>query len=101
MLSALLVDGTLTSRARRSTSEIERHSARWKRRGCDCGSDTVQPVGLLPAPRSPPRPPPPVPVRAAVLIICEVVNDKDVCIRMSRLSVDFHRRFVANVSHGF
>lgn len=39
--------------------------------------------------------------RAAVLIICEAGKEKDVCICMSRLSVDFHRRFVANVSHGY
>lgn len=39
--------------------------------------------------------------RRSVLIICEAVNEKDVCICMSRLSVDFHRRFVANVSHGY
>lgn len=38
---------------------------------------------------------------AAVLIICEAVNEKDVCICMSRLSVDFHRRFIVNVSHGY
>lgn len=39
--------------------------------------------------------------RAVVLITCEVVNEKDVCICTSRLSVDFQRRFVANVSHGY
>lgn len=36
-----------------------------------------------------------------VLIICEAATEKDTCIFTSRLSVDFHRRIVANVSHGY
>lgn len=39
--------------------------------------------------------------RRCVDKICVAVNEKDVCICTSRLSVDFHRRFVANVSHGY
>ncbi|KAG6455768.1 hypothetical protein O3G_MSEX009393 [Manduca sexta] len=35
-----------------------------------------------------------------VLIICKAANEKDMSISTSRLSVDFHRRFEANVSHG-
>lgn len=71
--------------------------------GCDWSSDSV---ALSPAPRSRRRcrRDPTICVvsrRAAVLIICVAVNEKDVCICTSRLSVDFHRRFVANVSHGY
>ncbi|KPI93796.1 hypothetical protein RR46_12961 [Papilio xuthus] len=48
---------------RRSTSEIERHSARWKRRECDCGSNTLQSVGLLVAARRAARTPAHLPAR--------------------------------------
>lgn len=82
-------------------------------RGCDWSSDTArvrysqlsQLARLLPFTAPPLSPLPTVCVasqRAVVLIIiCEVVNEKDVCICTSRLSVDFHRRRVANVSHGY
>jgi hypothetical protein len=74
---------------------------------CDWSSDIFR-VELSQSGFSRPQPPPLSPPticvvsrRAAVLIICVAVNEKDVCICTSRLSVDFHRRFVANVSHGY
>lgn len=39
--------------------------------------------------------------RRCMIIFEAATSDKDVCICTSRLSVDFHRRFVANVSLGY